>query len=266
MTRPLQAEDLYAIKLVEDPQISPDGERTAYVLAEIDRSSYECHRSIWLAPTAGDTPTRYTSGTNDTSPRWSPDGRSLGFLRKPAGDVKPKTEEERDRGVGQPQLWVLPADGGEARQLTWARYGVGEPSWAPDGASIVYTAEVGEPDDPEAEDGRLKEKSIPALRTIDRLWYRLDGRGWNYERRSLTDHVRGPHPHAAADPSQRPGPAMPDRGRRADVHRAQVSPTRGEDGALRRPIARPVAKRSSALPGDPPAPYHRLVCLPYPGG
>jgi len=184
MTRPLQAEDLYAIKLVEDPQISPDGERIAYVLAEIERSSYEYRRSIWLATTAGDAPTRYTSGNNDTSPRWSSDGRWLVFLRKPAGDVKPKTEEERDRGVGQPQLWVLPAGGGEARQLTWARYGVGEPSWAPDGASIIYTAEVGEPEDPDAEDGRLKEKSIPAVRTINRLWYRLDGKGWNYERRS----------------------------------------------------------------------------------
>jgi dipeptidyl aminopeptidase/acylaminoacyl peptidase len=184
MTRPVEAEDLYAIKLVEDPQISPDGERIAYVLAEIDRSSYEYRRSIWLTPTGGGQATRYTSGDNDRSPRWSPDGRALVFLRKPAGDVKPKSDEERDRGVGQPQLWVLSAEGGEARQLTWAADGAAEPTWAPGGETIIYSAEVGEPDDREAEDGRLHDKSIPAVRTIDRLWYRLDGKGWNYERRS----------------------------------------------------------------------------------
>jgi len=39
MTRGLNAEDLYAIKLVDDPQITPDGERVAYVVVEIDRPS-----------------------------------------------------------------------------------------------------------------------------------------------------------------------------------------------------------------------------------
>ena len=49
MTRRLEPQDLYAIKLVEDPQITPDGERIAYLVAEIDRESYEYHRSIWVA-------------------------------------------------------------------------------------------------------------------------------------------------------------------------------------------------------------------------
>ncbi len=118
MTRRLEPDDLYAIKLVEDPQITPDGQRVAYVVVEIDRPSYEYHRSIWVAPTEAGEPRRYTAGDNDTTPRWSPDGRSLVFVRGPAGEVKPKNKEERDRGVGKPQLWLLPADGGEARQLT----------------------------------------------------------------------------------------------------------------------------------------------------
>src|SRR6202521_585389 len=84
MTRRLEPDDLYAIKLVEDPQITSDGERVAYVVVEIDRSSYEYHRSIWVAPTATGTPRQYTAGDNDTTPRWSPDGRSLVFVRAPA--------------------------------------------------------------------------------------------------------------------------------------------------------------------------------------
>jgi dipeptidyl aminopeptidase/acylaminoacyl peptidase len=190
MTRRLEPEDLYAIKLVDDPQITPDGERVAYVIVEIDRNTYEYHRSIWLAATHGGQPRRYTGGDNDTTPRWAPDGRSLAFTRAPAGEVKPKTEEERDRGVGKPQLWLLPADGGDARQLTWARWGASDPVFTPDGAFIVYSAEVGDPDDPEAEDASLHEKRVPAVRRIDRLWNRLDGKGWIYERRSHLFRIR----------------------------------------------------------------------------
>src|SRR5260370_566845 len=191
MTRRIEPEDLYAIKLVDDPQITPDGGRVAYVVVEIDRKSYEYHRSIWVTATEGGKPRRYTAGDNDTTPRWSPDGRSLAFTRGPAGEVKPKTEEERDRGLGKPQLWLLPADGGEARQLTWARWGASDPVWSPDGAFIVYSSEVGEPDDPEAEDASLEAKRVPAVRRIDRLWNRLDGVGWIYERRSHLFRISG---------------------------------------------------------------------------
>src|SRR5438445_359726 len=140
MTRRLEPEDLYAITLVDDPQITPDGQRVAYVVVEIDRKTYDYHRTIWVSDTAQSLPRRYTAGDNDTAPRWSPDGRSLVFVRAPAGEVKPKNEEERDRGVGKGQLWLLPADGGEARQLTWARWGAGDPAWSPDGRQLAFVA------------------------------------------------------------------------------------------------------------------------------
>src|ERR1700694_5941636 len=106
MPRRLEPDDLYAIKLVDDPQITPDGERIAYVVVKIDRTTYEYHRSIWVAASQPGQPRRYAAGDNDTTPRWSPDGRSLAFVRAPAGEVKPKNEEERDRGVGKPQIWL----------------------------------------------------------------------------------------------------------------------------------------------------------------
>ena len=184
MPRRLEPDALYDIKLVEDPQIHPGGERIAFVIAQIDRESYEYHRSIWLVDRRQGKPQRYTSGNNDTTPRWSPDGRSFAFVRGAVGEVKPKNKEERDRGVGKPQIFVLAVDGGEARQLTWASNGAGDPTWSPDGDTIVYVAEVGDPDDREAADAQLNEKRVPAVRTIDRLWNRLDGQGWNYERRA----------------------------------------------------------------------------------
>ncbi len=183
MTRALTPDDLHALKLAEDPQIAPDGQHVAYVVVGIDRPTYEYRRAIWVAPASGGEARAFTSGPNDSSPRWSPDSRYIAFVRAPAGKVEPKNQAERERGVGKPQVWVLPADGGEARQLTFAREGAHDPVWSPDGATLLFAAETGAPDDPEAVDAKLDGKDVPPVRTIDRLWYRLDGHGWNYERR-----------------------------------------------------------------------------------
>jgi dipeptidyl aminopeptidase/acylaminoacyl peptidase len=201
MPRTFEPEDLYAIRLVEDPQVSSDGTRIAYVVMEIDRPTFEYRRAIWVVPVTGGEPRRYTAGAQDRSPRWSPDGRQLAFVRAPAGEVKPKNKEERDRGTGKGQIWVMPADGGEAQPLTFARFGAAEPAWSPDGSTIVYVAEVGSPDDVEADDATLEEKHIPKVRTIDRLWFRYDGKGWHYETRAhlFSVPVSGGRPHQLTD-------------------------------------------------------------------
>src|SRR5215472_11975789 len=100
MPRLLAPEDLYALKLVEDPRIAPDGTRIAYVQMSIDRESYEYRRSIWVAPFEDGEPRQFTAGPNDSAPSWSPDGRMLAFLRAPGGEVKPADETERDKGKG----------------------------------------------------------------------------------------------------------------------------------------------------------------------
>jgi dipeptidyl aminopeptidase/acylaminoacyl peptidase len=184
MPRSLVPEDLYALRMAEDPQLSPDGERVAYIVTSFDRPTYEYRRTIWVAPVAGGEPRQFTSGPNDTAPRWSPDGRQLAFVRAPARKSRPKDAAERDRGVGKPQVWVLPVLGGEARQLTFERYGAGSATWSPDSASIVYVARRGAPDDPEAEDAALDGHEVPAVRTFERLMFRHDGQGWTYEQRS----------------------------------------------------------------------------------
>ncbi len=184
MSRPLTPDDLYALTWIEDPRISPDGTRIAFVRLEIDREGYESKRSIWTIPAAGGAPRQFTAGPKDSAPRWSPDGRTVAFLRAPAGEVKPKNKEEREQGVGRPQLWLIPADGGEARQLTHLRHGAGAAVWSPDGKTILFSARTGEPDDAEAEDAALASKSLPKVRTISELWNKLDGVGYIYELRA----------------------------------------------------------------------------------
>jgi dipeptidyl aminopeptidase/acylaminoacyl peptidase len=183
--RPLTPEDLYALRLVEDPRLSPDGATVVYVQQEMDRASYEYRHSLWLIATDAKTPTRrFTAGPNDSHARWSPDGKTIAFLRAPGAGVKPKNTAERERGVGRAQIWVIPVDGGEARQLTWLRYGAGEPVWSLDGKTIAFSAQTGQPDDPEVDDAALEGRDLPRVRTIDRLAHKMDSVGYTYELRS----------------------------------------------------------------------------------
>ncbi len=178
--RDITIEDLYQFKPVSKPRISPDGQRVAFVVTTIDERKYEYRSSIWMVSTEGGEAKRFTAGpANAHSPNWSPDGRWLAFVSDREGESLGKDEkEQKKRGKGKLQIWLIPTDGGEARQLTFMQHGAANPTWSPDGQHLVFDAEVG-PADEETEDG----KPLPKVRVIDRLWYRLDGVGFIHEKR-----------------------------------------------------------------------------------
>lgn len=82
-------------------------------------------------------------------PVWSPDGRSIAYLR---------------RDAGRTQLWVADAAGGGARQVSYAQEDVEQFAWVKAGASLIYATRAGRRN--EAED-RVREA---------RLGYRYDER------------------------------------------------------------------------------------------
>src|SRR5215469_7652461 len=123
MPRPITAEDLYSIKLAEDPRLSPDGTKLAYVLMQVDSESYQYRRSIWISPVPGGPPRSFSSGYLDSQPRWSPDGTRLAFLRAPAAEIKATSTAESERGIGKLQIDAISTSGGEAEQLTFTRHG-----------------------------------------------------------------------------------------------------------------------------------------------
>ena len=127
--RAFRPSDLYNLRIVGDPQISPDGTQVAYVVARHDEAADEVRSSIWVVAVDGSSPPRqFSTGEKDHSPRWAPDGRALLFVG--------------DRGA-EPQLQLASLDGGEPRQLTDAPHGVSQPSFSPDGGRVVYVARVG---------------------------------------------------------------------------------------------------------------------------
>ena len=179
--RTITIEDLYEITFLSSPRISPDGQRVAYVVTEVDARKHAYRSSIWSVPSGGGEARRLTAGpANAVSPAWSPDGRWLAFLSEREGEAgRAAGPEQKKLGKDKPQIWLLPTDGGEARQATFLPHGASTPTWSPDGKWLAFSAQVG-PLDEETDDG----KPLPKARVIDRLFYRLDGTGYIYERRS----------------------------------------------------------------------------------
>lgn len=164
--RPVKPEDFYLLRMVSDPQLSPDGKRVAYTVSWPDRESDEGRMAVYVASVEGRSePRRFTQGKRDHSPRWSPDGRYLAFV---------SNREERKN-----QIFVAPLDGGEPRRITNAKFGVSSPAWSPDCRRIAYVARTGNYKEPRERKGA--ERAAP--RVIRDLRYRLDGIGYFDERR-----------------------------------------------------------------------------------
>jgi dipeptidyl aminopeptidase/acylaminoacyl peptidase len=156
--------DLDHLAVPGDPQLHLDGVRVAFVLSEVDLDDDRYLRTIHLWD--GQRTRRFTHGPSDTSPRWSPDGRWLAFLRT-------GTEEGQ-----KPQLHVMPADGGEAQRRTDLPLGVTDLAWSPDSSQLVVVAASYLPELADLDDDERRRRP----KRITRLPYRTDSQGWIHDR------------------------------------------------------------------------------------
>jgi dipeptidyl aminopeptidase/acylaminoacyl peptidase len=127
-THPFSVDDMLAMDRISDPQVSPDGEQIVFTLRKTDLDANKGRTNLWLVGVDGNNLRQLTSHKkNDSSPRWSPDGKSVWF-------ISGRSESS--------QVWKIPVDGGEAQQVTEQPLDVGNLVVAPDGKHIAFTMEV----------------------------------------------------------------------------------------------------------------------------
>src|SRR5215469_8980321 len=96
--------DIFQFNWIGDPQVSPDGARVAFVKVSVSEKKDGYDTSIWSVSTNGsELPRRLTDGKHDSSPRWSPDGKWLVFVRTPDPAPAPAGAAAAGRPQG-PQL------------------------------------------------------------------------------------------------------------------------------------------------------------------
>jgi dipeptidyl aminopeptidase/acylaminoacyl peptidase len=168
--RALKPEDWAALRDVDEPNISPDGNFVVYVVKVADMEKDKRPGNLWLAKWDGSENRALTFGNKGQKhPRWSPDEKWIGFL---SGR---EDEHETD------QLWILSSGGGEAEKLSDVKGGVEDFAWSPDSKRVVLV--VHDPDPREPEKKEKEKKTVPPI-VIDRLFFKKDGDGYLTQRYS----------------------------------------------------------------------------------
>ncbi|HYM26155.1 MAG TPA: LpqB family beta-propeller domain-containing protein, partial [Vicinamibacterales bacterium] len=130
--RPMTLVDLAELPRIVNPQLSPNGQSIIYQQSHADWKADRPVWNTWRRDLGGSATQLTFSEGGDINPpgclRWSPDGKTILFVRSSPA----------------PQIWLLPADGGEPSALTRHSTGVypaTPPMWAPDSKSIYFVAE-----------------------------------------------------------------------------------------------------------------------------
>jgi dipeptidyl aminopeptidase/acylaminoacyl peptidase len=131
-TRPIAHEDVWLMKRVGAPVVSPDGK---WVVVSVTEPAYDQSVTVddlWLVPTDGSAKPKRITHTRapESGVQWSPDGRRIAFSTRREGDEVN-------------QIYVLDVlGGGEAARVTSLWTGASAPQWRPDGSAIAFTSMV----------------------------------------------------------------------------------------------------------------------------
>src|SRR6266404_1868431 len=168
---PITFTDMIGMHRVTEPEISRDGKWVAYTVTTPDMDANRGASNIWIVSTAGGAELQLTRSGHDSSPVWSPDGKTLAFASSVYPDCKDdecnsKRDAEKEKNKvkahvaerllyrhwthwsegKRSHLFVVPADGSAApRDLTLGadydippdeRGGPGDINFSPDSKEL----------------------------------------------------------------------------------------------------------------------------------
>lgn len=130
--RPVTHDDVWLMKRLSTPVVSPDGRLAVVAVTEPSYEEEGTASDLWLIDVTGEAEPRRLTATNEAEGGvdWSPDGRRIAFTTK--------------RGTDEVnQVYVLNMDGpGEAVRITNVSTGANTPKWSPDGSRIAFESRV----------------------------------------------------------------------------------------------------------------------------
>jgi dipeptidyl aminopeptidase/acylaminoacyl peptidase len=164
--RRFTADDVFELEYVNDPRISPDGERIVYERRSNDIMTDSTRSNLWIINADGRRHRPLVSGTESaSSPRWSADGERIAFIRS------------TDSGTGIHVRWL---DSGMTGLVANLQQSPSDLSWSPDGRWLAFTMDVIATSEPIAKPRKKPEGAewSEPVKVIDRARYRWDGRGF----------------------------------------------------------------------------------------
>lgn len=130
--RILVPSDVYRLQDVSGAEVSPDGNWVLYVVSTVDSAKDKRDNNLWMISWDGKQNIQLTySKEDESSPKWSPDGKYISFLSSRKSGDESKDDKELS------QLWLMDRRGGEAKKITNVTGDIDDYIWSPAGNKIL---------------------------------------------------------------------------------------------------------------------------------